>query len=188
MLFGFYRRRKTMIKRMFFLTTIISIMLCGSVFAQKDLKNPQGGVSAPPYPFPVIAFKGAESYAVGGQKWMRYKIRVTNYKGYPEYMWLANPELPPCGANKNSSRTWVDIYAAQSNNPNIPGSKIFGFCTLKSSQDLDDLWFSVKAGQQPPPYVYIVIKERKVGANYKSNLINLQAGKEANKKAPDGND
>jgi hypothetical protein len=177
-----------MIRRIIFLTMMISIMLCGSVFAQKDLKNPHGGVAAPPYPFPIIAFKGTESYAVGGQKWIRYKIRVTNYKGYPEYMWLANPELPPCGTNSNSSRTWVDIYAAQSANPNIAGNKIYGFCTLKSSQELNDLWFSVKAGQPPPLYIYIVIKERKVGANYKSNLINLQAGKESNKKAPDGND
>src|SRR6266487_3523159 len=109
---------------------------------------------AGPLPNPQLAYAGKQLYTVNGQQWVRYKLRVDNYQAYPPYLFAPSPQLPPCGNNHNASRTWVDIYNR------INGTKIYGFCALGSPRDLLKLWFAVKAGVKPPPWVYIVMKDR----------------------------
>ncbi|MBA3614474.1 MAG: hypothetical protein H0W49_16525 [Nitrospirales bacterium] len=64
-------------------------------------------------PSPVLEFTGTEDYEVRGTEFTRYRLNVTNASEYPEALFSAAPELPPCGANTNSSRTWVDIVDDQ---------------------------------------------------------------------------
>jgi hypothetical protein len=92
----------------------------------------------------------------------RVYIPVLNWSDYPDEMFRQAPELPPCGANPNSARTWVNIYDAAT------GARIYGFCALGTGADLQKIWFlpRAKKGQ-----VYIVMKDRACKKNYKSNTV-----------------
>ena len=120
---------------------------------------------AGPLPNPQLAYVGQQPYMANGQQWVRYNLRVNNYSAYPPYLFAPSPQLPPCGNNPNASRTWVDIYNRMN------GRRIYGFCSLRSPRDLLRLWFAVKAGVTPPPWVYIVMKDRLTQTNYKSNTV-----------------
>jgi hypothetical protein len=78
-------------------------------------------------------------------------------------MFAAAPSLPPCGKNANSSRTWVDIYDQS-------GKRLYGFCALGKSSDLNQLWFGLEEGVVPPSWVYIELNDRSTNTKYKSNL------------------
>jgi len=96
---------------------------------------------------------------------------VTNYQDFPAAMFAPAPNLPPCGINKNSSRTWVDIYYndLKTQQPH----RIYGFCALGSPQDLQNLWFAVPTGQHPPSLVYVVLNDRATNKKYVSNPVNI---------------
>jgi hypothetical protein len=113
------------------------------------------GECAKTYPNPVIKFdrKDAEG---------RIYIPVTNWTAYLNELFRPAPELPPCGANTNSARTWVDIYDANTN------TKIYGFCALNSNAGLKDLWFKPAA---PNGRVYIILTDRACQKSYRSNII-----------------
>ncbi len=49
-----------------------------------------------------------------GKQWTRYKLAILNRSVYANELFALAPDLPPCGDNKNSARTWVDIYNGQS--------------------------------------------------------------------------
>jgi len=124
-------------------------------------------------PNPVVAFTGKENYQANGQNWTRYKLAVKNYTAYPNAMFAPAPFLPPCGANKNSSRTWVNIYHYVT----IKGSPqyIYGFCALSSANDLVNLWFASPAGKPPPSPVVVVLEDRQMKKNYISNTVAIPA-------------
>lgn len=112
---------------------------------------------------PVIYLTGSESFVSGGQSFVRYRLAVLNWDAYPAELFAAAPDLPPCGRNASSSRTWIDIF-------DMRGRRLQGFCALKSAADLDTLWFSLEDGVVPPSYVYIEILDRRTGLKYRSNL------------------
>ena len=116
-------------------------------------------------PSPKLIFVGKEKYVANGQKWIRYNLSVANRSAYPASLFAAAPQLPACGSNQNSSRTWVDIFDSQS------GERIYGFCALSSPQNLDNLWFAVKKGEEPPQCVNIVMTDRLLKKTYKSNKV-----------------
>src|SRR5688500_14754715 len=62
-------------------------------------------------PNPVLTLSGLEPFTSGGKEMTRYRFMVDNSAAYPDTMFAASPELPPCGQNAKSSRTWVDVYA-----------------------------------------------------------------------------
>jgi len=78
-------------------------------------------------------------------------------------MFAAAPNLPPCGANKKSSRTWVDIYDQS-------GKRLYGFCALSKPQDLNQLYFMLEDSVVPPSWIYIELTDRQTNTKYKSNL------------------
>lgn len=119
--------------------------------------------SAQSVPNPVLRLTGTENYSAGGKNWVRYKFEVHNRAEYPEAMFTPAPDLPPCGANTNSSRSWVDFFAQG-------GKRLYGFCALNTPQNLDKIWFAVEEGQVPPSWIYIDIIDRKTGLKYRSNL------------------
>ena len=134
-----------------------------ALFAAALILTMQTGVTAPPAPNPVLVFIGAESYEEGGKQKIRYRFDVGNKSEYPDDMFAAAPDLPPCGANTKSSRTWVDLYDHR-------GKKLNGFCALGKSADLDKIWFSLDSEDVPPSWIYIEMVDRKTGTKYKSNL------------------
>lgn len=117
----------------------------------------------PPLPNPVLVFVGSEPYTANGKQWMRYNYVVDNRAAYPNEMFAAAPELPPCGNNTKASRTWVDIYDQR-------GKRLYGFCALGKSDGLGQLWFALEEGVLPPSWIYIEMNDRKTNTKYKSNL------------------
>lgn len=117
----------------------------------------------PPLPQPVVIFMGPEFYEANGKKWTRYNYMVVNLADYPNELFAAAPNLPPCGKNTQSSRTWVDIY--QEN-----GTRLYGFCALGDHDGLGKLWFALERDALPPSWIYIEMNDRQTNTKYKSNI------------------
>ena len=114
-------------------------------------------------PSPVLYLMGMEAYSAGGKNWIRYRYDVLNKDQYPADMFTAAPNLPPCGLNSNSSRTWVDFFDSR-------GQRLYGFCALAKPEDLGAIWFALEDNVVPPSYVYIEMNDRQTNTKYKSNL------------------
>jgi hypothetical protein len=114
-------------------------------------------------PNPVLYLTGTEPFKSGGKQFIRYNYSVLNADSYPNEMFAPSPNLPPCGANTKSSRTWVDIYDQR-------GKRLYGFCSLGKSNDLNGVWFALEADIIPPSYIYIELNDRQTNTKYKSNL------------------
>lgn len=123
----------------------------------------QGLASAPVLPNPVLYFTGQELFENGGKQFIRYSYDVANKNEYPNDLFAASPDLPPCGTNTKAARTWVDIYDQS-------GKLLKGFCALGKSSDLGKIWFALEVDKVPPSYVYIEMNDRKTPTKYKSNL------------------
>jgi hypothetical protein len=120
-------------------------------------------VPSPPPPNPILYLTSTEPYTANGKNWIRYKYDVLNKADYPDAMFAAAPALPPCGANTNSSRSWVDFFDSR-------GKRLYGFCALGKAANLNGIWFAMEDGEIPPSYVYIEINDRQTNTKYKSNL------------------
>jgi hypothetical protein len=116
-----------------------------------------------PSPVPVLYLTSQEYYTANGKNWIRYNYDVLNKMSYPAALFAAAPNLPPCGANTNSSRTWVDFFQQS-------GQRLYGFCALSKPEDLGSIWFALEEGVIPPSWVYIEINDRQTNTKYKSNL------------------
>ncbi len=114
-------------------------------------------------PNPVLYFLGQESYITNKVNFIRYRYGVLNSSTYPDAMFAAAPALPPCGANANSSRTWVDVF-------DMRGKRLYGFCALGKSDNLNTVWFALPETEVPPSWIYIELNDRQNGTKYKSNL------------------
>jgi hypothetical protein len=120
-------------------------------------------IAKPALPNPALQLVTVERYTSGGGEWVRHSYQVLNRASYPSELFAAAPELPPCGLNKNASRTWIDVYS-------VDGKRLYGFCAISKPDELDHIWFSTELGVAPPPSIYIVITDRKTGAKYQSNV------------------
>ena len=128
------------------------------------LLTPSIASTAPPVPpNPVLYLMGTEFYHANGKDFIRYKYDVLNRADYPADLFAAAPNLPPCGTNTKSSRTWVDFFDQR-------GKRLYGFCALGKPADLGTIWFALEMGVVPPSYVYIEMNDRQTNTKYKSNL------------------
>lgn len=144
---------------------ILTALAAGTVLAQEPTPTPapDSPRQGPVLPNPVLYLVGYELYEAGGKQFKRYQYAVENFTAYPDSMFAAAPDLPPCGENKESSRTWVDIYQQD-------GKRLYGFCALGKSAGLNGLWFSLEPDALPPSWVYVELTDRKTNTKYKSNL------------------
>ncbi len=114
-------------------------------------------------PDPVLVYIGPEFYESGGKSWTRYRYVVENFQAYPTAMFDAAPKLPPCGANNNASRTWVDFFDQS-------GKRLYGFCALGTPADLGKLWFALETDVTPPSWIYVQLTDRQTNTKFKSQL------------------
>lgn len=120
------------------------------------------GLAQTPQFRPVLHFTGHEHYSTPQGNWVRYRFDVTNKADFPAQLFAPAPNLPPCGTNTNSSRTWVDFF-------NQNGQRLYGFCALNSPQHLGSIWFAWPDDQDPPARVYIELNDRQTSTKYRSN-------------------
>ncbi|OGZ43935.1 MAG: hypothetical protein A3J55_00690 [Candidatus Ryanbacteria bacterium RIFCSPHIGHO2_02_FULL_45_17b] len=117
-------------------------------------------------PNPQLSFTGTQNYTGSdGNPYVKYNLSVTNWSSYSDSMFTSASNLPPCGLNANSSRTWINIYNATNN------AYVYGFCALGSARDLTTIWFGILQGSNPPQSVYITINDRQTGVVYRSNAV-----------------
>ena len=138
---------------------LIIMLLVFSTQSFSSEINPRTSV----LPNPVLYFTGQELFETGGKQFFRYSYDVANKNEYPDDLFAASPDLPPCGGNTKAARTWVDFYDQS-------GKPLKGFCALGKSSDLGKLWFALEVDKVPPSYVYIEMNDRKTPIKYKSNL------------------
>jgi len=117
----------------------------------------------PVLPNPVLFLQQVEYVTTGGKEFIRYHFGVENSVAYPDTMFAAAPELPPCGKNTKASRTWVDVFAQD-------GKRLQGFCAFGKASDLNSVWFALESDAVPPSWVYIELNDRSTNTKYKSNL------------------
>src|SRR6202022_4723219 len=110
-------------------------------------------------PVPVLVNTGSEKYAYG----VRYRFGVSNHAQYADVLFEPAPDLPPCGLNHNSARTWIQIIYDD-------GERTYGFCALKAAGDLQKLWVPVAAGRRTPQWIRVVITDRRTGREAESKL------------------
>ena len=123
----------------------------------------QSSAFAPVLPNPVLYLMDLEPIQLSGKQYIRYNYDVLNKDEYPNELFAASPNLPPCGNNTKAARTWVEIYDQS-------GKRLNGFCALGKAADLKGIWFSLESNVVPPSWVYIEMNDRKTGTKYKSNL------------------
>jgi hypothetical protein len=126
-------------------------------------------VQAQKLPTPQLVFAGTEDYEANGQQWTRYKLALLNRSAYDSNLFTAAPDLPPCGTNQNSARTWVDIFNRQGR------KRIYGFCALKGPAELGHLWFAIEKGTAPPESVYVTLTDRRTNTKVVSNVLPLSS-------------
>ena len=145
------------------LTKRILILLSTMFLITMSSNTALRAVPQPVLPNPVLYLTGTEVYSANGKTWVRYQYDVFNKVAYPDAMFAPAPELPPCGLNTKSSRTWVDFFDSR-------GKRLYGFCALGKAANLAGIWFALEDGVVPPSYVYIEMNDRQTNTKYKSNL------------------
>jgi hypothetical protein len=114
---------------------------------------------ATPFPNPVINYKGATNGVTG---YLDIWFGVGNFAQYDNSLFVASPELPACGLNKNASRTWVDVYTDT-------GAYIYGYCALTQNAQLQKLGFPWKKTNKLPKGFFIRMRDRKCNKVVQSN-------------------
>ncbi len=118
-----------------------------------------------PYlPDPEIAITDIYDSNSAGQFYTTYELEIINRNIYPPEMFVPSPELPPCGANPNASRTWASIYEKFVGN-------IYTYCAKYSPEDLDTLGVTVNKQNVQPNLLYVKLQDRKCGIEYTSGAV-----------------
>ncbi|MDB5578828.1 MAG: hypothetical protein JWR80_4004 [Bradyrhizobium sp.] len=144
---------------------IIAVMLAWSLSPVAAQAPARAHEQTPaPVPRPRLISAGTEVYTAGGVEWQRYRLSVANRAAFPAVLFAPSPDLPPCGTNTTSARSWIDIYDGD-------GKRLYGFCALGKPADLQKLWFALRSDTAPPAFAYIELLDRLTGKRYRSNKV-----------------
>lgn len=150
------------------------LLAFGNVFAQRTTQNPISVMTTQisTVPEPKLRWIKIDTNAKGsdGKPYIGITLNVANYNQY-EKLFVAAPDLPACGENKNASRTWLHIIDAAT------GKAIYGFCAFNTHHDARDFTFLVKR-EKMPAGIFVVLEDRAENKNYQSNCVNPLNGKE----------
>ena len=121
-------------------------------------------VCYPYLPDPILAIVDWEYIEVGGQKFTNYSLNVLNKYQYPDELFEPAPDLPPCGTQTDSPRTWIYLYDKYV-------GPFYGYCNIDSADELDTMVAAIAWGEHVPELVYIALNDRKCGITYESNAV-----------------
>jgi hypothetical protein len=117
-------------------------------------------------PKPELRFVRTEDDTVNGRPIRRYTIEITNSSEFSDELFAASPDLPPCGLNADSSRTWINIYG--------DGKRIYGWCGIHSNGELSSLKFNVLADTTQPTEFFVDFVDRRIGKIVESNRVMIE--------------
>ncbi len=106
---------------------------------------------------------------IRGNKFVQYTIAVSNWQTVDDVLFKPAQDLPPCGSNTKSSRSWVDIIGLTRRTK----KRIYGYCALRSAKDLSKLAFNVPQGTQPDALI-LLINDRRSGKTLSSQALKLR--------------
>lgn len=110
---------------------------------------------------PVVVAGPPQAANRGGAQFREIAISVTNWASLPDGLFAPAPDLPPCGANASASRTWVDLFDADT------GRRLYGYCALGSASALGGpLYLTVTDGADVPRRIRVDIRDRATGTTY----------------------
>jgi hypothetical protein len=118
-------------------------------------------------PSPKLSFVGTQDVINGENTRTIYWLSVDNRAEFADELFEESPDLPPCGRNTKSSRSWIQVNDSG-------GGQLYAFCAIKSTSELNKLSFTVRKDDIVPELVYIVITDRKTKKKYSSNLISTK--------------
>ena len=101
-------------------------------------------------PKPQISYNSSQR--ISGYTY-RYWFNIHNNKSYPSFLWKASPHLPACGLNKNSARSWVNIYRWNGRRE----QRVYGYCALTGGLP-GKLWVALDG--RTAHYIRIKIDDR----------------------------
>lgn len=134
-------------------------------------KEPQAPVTCyPDLPKPDLKLIGVKERPpeADGHIFVDYNLDVTNWTAFPAELFSAAPDLPPCGKNPTSARTWASIRNPQ-------GTHIYGSCGAIPPVNYQGIrhWFAVEKGAAPPDSVFLVLEDRRCNIQYVSNSVRI---------------
>jgi tetratricopeptide (TPR) repeat protein len=141
---------------------LISVLLAGLLVLAAAAR------AAEQMPAPVLQFDGAAEVQAQGRAWVKYRLSVVNRSIFGAELFAPAPELPPCGTNQKASRTWVNVHDGDGS-----GARLYGFCALRSADELGKLWFTLPKGKKPPSSVYITLTDRHANVTVASNSVGI---------------
>ncbi len=93
--------------------------------------------------------------------YVEYLLTITNLDQIPPDLFAPATDLAPCGLNRSSSRTWVDIRS------DVPGIG-YSYCGLRWDSFLYFTMSAPKSGAQPA-YFYMIWTDRRCNRVYRTN-------------------
>jgi tetratricopeptide (TPR) repeat protein len=119
-------------------------------------------------PAPDLQFDGVEERQTKGREVVIYKLSVANRASFASELFSPAPDLPACGGNANASRTWINVHDGDGSSV-----RLYGFCALKSADELAKLWFALPKERKAPGSVYIAVTDRRANVTITSNSVRL---------------
>jgi hypothetical protein len=139
-------------------------------FRPLNLFAVRGGGVVPPraLPTPVLAVTGRKVNPAVPDGPAVFGLSITNWAEFPPEYFEPAPDLPPCGANTNASRTWLDIFDADTK------QRLYGYCALSVPEMMAKLSLSVTALQDPPTHLYVTLTDRRANVVRTSNVVDTR--------------
>jgi hypothetical protein len=125
-----------------------------------------GATIVDPFPAPELSFIGSQART----GYIDYNLSVNNWEAYSDELFVQSPGLPPCGENTSASRTWVEIYRADTD------VRWYGYCALNSASELQNTMWVTFGDDILPPNVYIRMWDRLLDRTVQSNSVSLNPG------------
>src|SRR5687768_6327570 len=116
-------------------------------------------------PKPDLRFVRSDEVVNNGHPMRMFTIEIVNRSEFADELFAASPDLPPCGKNANSSRTWINIY--------IDDRRIYGHCAISSNAELSSLKFNVSADTKVTK-ISVDFVDRREGKVVRSNSVEVE--------------
>ncbi|HTH37706.1 MAG TPA: hypothetical protein VL572_07055 [Pyrinomonadaceae bacterium] len=118
-------------------------------------------------PKPKLALVRVDDAVSSGRRFRMYTIEILNRSEFADELFAPSPDLPPCGRNADSSRTWINIYIDD-------GTRIYGHCGIRTNAELSSLKFNIPADTKQPSRIYIDLVDRREGKVVRSNKVDVE--------------